>query len=65
MLIMERILTNPTDIIGKFDNTYLTVIGLLFILVASSSTNLISNYIPSQNSIINFFPKALNLKRYG
>ena len=65
MLAMERILTNPTDIIGKFDNTYLTVIGLLFILVASSSTNLISNYIPSQNAIINFFPKALNLKSSG
>ena len=65
MLIMDRILTNPTDIIGKFDNTYLTVIGLFFILVASSSTNLITNYIPSQNSIINFFPKNLNLKSTG
>ena len=65
MVPMDRILTNPTDIIGKFDNTYLTVIGLLFILVASSSTNLIANYIPSQNSIINFFPKTLNLKSSG
>ena len=65
MVPMDRILTNPTDIIGKFDNTYLTVVGLLFILVASSSTNLIANYIPSQNSIINFFPKTLNLKSSG
>ena len=65
MVPMDRILTNPTDIIGKFDNTYLTVIGLLFILVSSSSTNLVANYIPSQNSIINFFPKTLNLKSSG
>ena len=65
MLPIDRILTSPTDIIGKFDNTYLTVIGLFFILVATSSTNFIANYIPSQNSIINFFPRSLNLKRTG
>ena len=31
LIPVERILTNPTDIIGKFDNTYLTFIALLFI----------------------------------
>ena len=61
----ERFLTNPTDIIGKIDNTYLTVISLFFIIVASLSTNLIANYIPSQNALINFVPKNLNLKSSG
>ena len=60
---MERILTNPTDIIGKFDNTVLTVVVLFFILISSLSTNLIANYIPAQNSIINFLPNTLNLKK--
>ena len=61
----ERLLTNPTDIIGKINNTYLTVIALLFILVASLSTNLIANYIPSQNTLLNFLPKQLNLNTSG
>ena len=61
----ERFLTNPTDIIGKIDNTYLTVISLFFIIVASLSTNLIANYIPSQNTLLNFVPKNLNLKSSG
>ena len=61
----ERLLTNPTDIIGKIDNTYLTLISLLFILVASLSTNLIANYIPSQNALLNFLPKYLNLNTSG
>ena len=61
----ERFLTNPTDIIGKIDNIYLTVISLFFIVIASLSTNLISNYIPSQNSLLNFLPKNLNLKSSG
>ena len=59
---MERILTNPTDIIGKFDNTLITVIALFFIIIASASTNLIANYVPAQNSLLNFIPNRLNIK---
>jgi len=59
---MSRILTNPTDIIGKFDNILITVTVLFFILFASSSTNLIANYIPTQNSLLNFMPSKLDLK---
>jgi len=58
-------LTNPTDIIGKFDNILITVIALFFILFASTSTNLIANYIPAQNSLLNFIPSKLNLKNTG
>ena len=65
LIPVDKILTSPTDIIGKFDNTYLTFIALLFILVASTSTNLIANYIPSQNSIINFFPNKYSLRSSG
>jgi NCS1 family nucleobase:cation symporter-1 len=60
---MERILTSPTDIIGKFDNILITVIVLFFIIIASASTNLIANYIPAQNSLLNFLPSKLNLKK--
>jgi len=59
---MERILTNPTDIIGKIDNTELTVIVLFFIIFSSASTNLIANYIPTQNILLNLSPAKLNLK---
>ena len=59
---MERILTNPTDIIGKIDNIRITVIGLFFIIFASASSNLIANYIPAQNTLLNFLPSKLNLK---
>ena len=62
---MEQILTNPTDIIGKFDNIFLSVTVLFFILFASSSTNLIANYIPSQNFLLNFLPNKLNIKSAG
>ena len=59
---MERILTNPTDIIGKIGNIQITVIVLIFIIFASASTNLVANYIPTQNSLLNFLPTKLNIK---
>jgi NCS1 family nucleobase:cation symporter-1 len=62
---MERILTNPTDIIGKFDNILITVLVLFFIVFASASTNLIANYVPIQNSLLNFFPNKFSLKISG
>ena len=62
---LDKILTNPTDIIGKFDNTFLTVIVLCFIVFATASTNLIANFIPSKYSLINFAPKILNSNSSG
>jgi len=59
---LDRIFTNPTDIIGKFDNLQITIIALFFIVIASASTNLVANYIPSQYSLINFAPTKLTLR---
>ena len=59
---IERIFTNPTDIIGKFNNIQIIIVALFFIIFASGSTNLAANFIPSQYSLINFLPNKLNLK---
>ena len=59
---MERILTNPTDIIGKIDNIELTILVLFFIIFSSASTNLIANYVPTQNILLNVMPMKLNLR---
>lgn len=59
---LDKILTNPKDIIAKFDNLQITLIGIFFIIIAVSSSSLIANFIPSQYSLINFLPNKLNLK---
>ena len=64
-ITVERLLTNPNDIIGKINNNYLTIISLMLILISSISSNLIANYIPSQNTLINFLPNSLNIKSSG
>ena len=65
LIVVDQIITKPMDIIGKIDNVYLTVYALIFIIFSSLSTNLITNYVPTQNSIINFLPKNLDLKSAG
>jgi len=59
---LSQILTNPSDIIGKLDNLIIINLSLIFILVASASTNLIANFIPSQYTLINLAPSSLSLK---
>ena len=65
LISVDRLLTNPTDIIGKIDNSFLTIVAIFFIIAASGSTNLIANYIPTQNSLLNFFPKSLDKSSSG
>jgi len=59
---LEKIFTNPMDIIGKLDNLLITNLVLIFTIIASLSTNLIANFIPAQYSLINFIPSSLSLK---
>jgi|TARA_Y100000389_G_scaffold59282_1_gene55336 nucleobase:cation symporter-1, NCS1 family len=59
---LATIFTNPTDIIGKLDNLLITNLVLIFIIIATTSTNLITNFIPSQYTFINFIPSSLSLK---
>ncbi len=60
---LSKIFTNPTDIIGSLDNLLITNLVLIFIIIASASTNLIANFIPSQYSLINLVPSSLSFKR--
>ena len=59
---LTRILTNSTDIIGSLNNLLVTNLVLVFIIIASASTNLIANFIPSQYILINLIPSSLSLK---
>ena len=59
---INRIFTNPTDILVNLIILQITTIVLFFIIVGSASTNLVANFIPSQYSLINFMPTSLTLK---
>jgi len=59
---LDRILTNPTDIIGKLNNLLIINLALVFVIIASASTNLIANFIPTQYTLINLMPSSLSVR---
>ena len=61
---LERVLTNPTDIVAQLDQSNITITVLIFVIISSVGTNLIANYIPSSYSLINFISK-LSVKSTG
>ena len=50
--------------IGKLDNLLITVLVLIFIIIASASTNLIANFIPSQYSLNKFYSIFFFFKKF-
>ena len=60
---LSRILTNPTDIIGSLNNILVSSFVLILIIIASASTNLIANFIPSQYVMVNLAPSTLSIKK--
>ena len=65
LINLERVLTNPTDIVAQLDQTNITITVLIFVIISSVGTNLIANYIPSSYSLINFIPSKLSVKSSG
>ena len=65
LINLERVLTNPTDIVAQLDQTNITIAVLIFVIISSVGTNLIANYIPSSYSLINFMPSKLSVKSSG
>ena len=45
LIKLDRILTNPTDIIRQIGQVNLTILVLIFVLISSAGTNLIVNYL--------------------
>ena len=63
---VENILTNPNDIIGKLNNTYLTVIVLIIICFSCFLFYKFNSKLCSfTKSLINFLPSKLSLKSSG
>ena len=64
-ITIDQLITNPNDIIDKINNYYLTFASVTIILISSISSNLIANFVPPQNTLINFMPNRFTIKSAG
>ena len=58
-------LVNPTDIVAKVDNVFLTVIAAVTFFAATVGINLVANFIPPAYDIANLAPSKISAKMGG
>jgi NCS1 family nucleobase:cation symporter-1 len=57
--------TNPAEIVGLVDNTFLTVVAAVTFLLATVGINLVANFIPPAYDLANLDPKRISFKTGG
>jgi len=58
-------LTNPTAIVEKADSALLSVIAAVTFFAATVGINLVANFIPAVNGIVNLAPKSMTFQKAG
>lgn len=58
-------LVNPTDIVDRVDNTWLTIIAAITFFAATVGINLVANFIPPAYDIANLAPQKISAKMGG
>nr|WP_067287297.1 NCS1 family nucleobase:cation symporter-1 [Marinobacterium profundum] len=65
VVLFGEALTNPTDIIARVDNTFLTVVAAITFFAATIGINLVANFIPPAYDIANLAPSKISFRMGG
>jgi NCS1 family nucleobase:cation symporter-1 len=65
VVLFGEALTNPTDIVERVDNTFLTVIAAITFFAATIGINLVANFVPPAYDIANLAPGKINFRTGG
>jgi NCS1 family nucleobase:cation symporter-1 len=65
VVLFGEALTNPTDIIARVDNTFLTVVAAITFFAATIGINLVANFVPPAYDIANLAPGKINFRTGG
>ena len=58
-------ITNPTKIVGRTDSVMLGIIGAITCFAATVGINLVANFIPAVNGIVNLSPFKISFRTAG
>lgn len=62
VVLFGEAIWNPVDLIPRFGNTFVVVISLFALLVATLSTNLAANVVSPANGFSNLAPRAISFR---
>jgi NCS1 family nucleobase:cation symporter-1 len=65
VLIFGEAIWDPVLLLGKFDSTYIVILSMLGLTIATLSTNIAANVVAPANGIANIAPKKISFKIGG
>lgn len=65
VLIFGEAIWDPVQLLGKFDSTFVVILSMLGLTVATLSTNIAANVVAPANGIANIAPKKISFKMGG
>lgn len=64
-VLYGELLTNPTDIIARVDNIWLTIVAAITFFAATVGINLVANFIPPAYDLANLLPSRISARTGG
>jgi NCS1 family nucleobase:cation symporter-1 len=65
VIVFGQAIWNPIDLVNKFGTSYLVIIPLLGLIIATICCNMAANLVSSANDFSNLFPKRISFKKGG
>ncbi len=65
VVVFGETLTNPTDMVEKVDNLFLTIVAAFAFFTATVGINMVANFIPPAYDLANLVPSKINFRVGG
>lgn len=63
--VFGEVLTNPTEMVARVDNLWLTIVAAFAFFTATVGINMVANFIPPAYDLANLFPSKINFRKGG
>ena len=60
-----KLYTNPTDMVARVDNLFLTIIAAFAFFTATVGINMVANFVPPAYDLANLVPSKINFRQGG
>lgn len=65
VVVFGQTITEPTDMINRVDNIFLTLVAALAFFAATVGINLVANFVPPAYDLANLFPEKIDFRIGG
>ena len=65
VVVFGETVTNPTDMVARVDNLFLTIVAAFAFFTATVGINMVANFVPPAYDLANLIPSKINFRQGG